>query len=223
MSRENSAAVGEHGAADILDVLERQRAALEQAQGALQALARGLADLDSWRDAAPRQAAVQILAEENDLLRKRLSALENSAPGTISAQELEQLRAENDSLRRLLDEATAPGAPPSAPLPLGKDELATYEAELNEFRRQLEEERRKLHAELQQLRVRNEELSDATRDLEMELSRERAELARERTRLERLREEIQADIERLQRDGGMRDSLAPLQRLREEINTRRSR
>src|SRR5438067_192552 len=66
----------------------------------------------------------------------------------------------------------------------------------------------------QPLIAENEEL----REMEMEMSRERAELARERQRLERLRDEVKVDLERLQRDGGMRESLAPVQRLREEMH-----
>src|SRR5262249_27266187 len=68
-----------------------------------------------------------------------------------------------------------------------------------------------------QLRLRNDEVDEATRDMELQLSRERAELARERTRLERLREEVKSDLEKLQRESGMRDSLTPVQRLRGEI------
>jgi hypothetical protein len=53
--------------------------------------------------------------------------------------------------------------------------------------------------------------------MELDLSRERAELSRERQRLERLREEARQDLERLQRDAGVRERLAPVQRLREEM------
>ena len=70
------------------------------------------------------------------------------------------------------------------------------------------------------MRDRNAELDEATREMEMEMSRERADLARERTRLERLRDEVKADLERMQRDGGVRESLAGVQR-RDELNSRR--
>jgi hypothetical protein len=36
-----------------------------------------------------------------------------------------------------------------------------------------------------------------------------------------MREEIRAETERLQKDGGLADRLAPVQKLREEMNERR--
>src|SRR5262249_23722628 len=79
----------------------------------------------------------------------------------------------------------------------------------------------KLNKEIQQLRARSTELDEAKRELEVEMSRERAELARERTRLERLRDEAKQEIERVQREGGVRERLAPVQRLRDEMIERR--
>ena len=67
------------------------------------------------------------------------------------------------------------------------------------------------------MRSRNDELDEATREMELEMSRERAELARERQRLERLREEARLELERVQREAGVRDRLAPVQKLREEM------
>ena len=110
---------------------------------------------------------------------------------------------------------------PAKAEPASEADVDSIEAELNEFRKQLEVDRQKLNAEIQQIRTRNEELDEATREMEMEMSRERAELARERQRLERLRDEVKVDLERLQRDGGMRESLAPVQRLREEMHNKK--
>ena len=67
------------------------------------------------------------------------------------------------------------------------------------------------------LRDRNKELDEAIREMEMEMSKERAELGRERIRLERVREEVKADAERLQRELAVRDSMAPVQKLRDEL------
>ena len=78
-----------------------------------------------------------------------------------------------------------------------------------------------MNAEIEQLRFRNQELDEATREMEMEMSRESAELARERTRLDRLRDEVRHELERVQRDGGVRQSLVPVQRLREEMTQRK--
>jgi chromosome segregation ATPase len=97
----------------------------------------------------------------------------------------------------------------------------SYEAELTEFRRQLEADRQKFNKEVEQLRARNKELDEATRELELEMSRERAELARERQRLERLRDDTRQELDRMQRDAGLRDRLTPVQSLRDEINNRR--
>jgi hypothetical protein len=46
-------------------------------------------------------------------------------------------------------------------------------------------------------------------------------MARERTRLERLREEMRSELERVQREAGMRERLAPVQKLRDEMTDRR--
>lgn len=96
-------------------------------------------------------------------------------------------------------------------------DIEEYEAELNEFRRQLESDRQLLDQELHQLRQRNQELKEASRTAELELSRERAQLARERMQLDRLREEIRMEIERAQRDAGVRERLQSVQRLKERL------
>jgi hypothetical protein len=57
--------------------------------------------------------------------------------------------------------------------------------------------------------------------MEMAMSKERAELARERMRLDRLREEVRGELERMQRDNPMRESLATVSKLREEINSKK--
>jgi hypothetical protein len=137
---------------------------------------------------------------------------------------LEKARGEAALLRELLAEKDALLAElqqrPAARIEEEFD-AESYEAELNQFRRQLEQDRTRLNEEIDQLRGRNQELDETTREMEMEMSRERAELSRERTRLERLREEVRAELERFQRDAGMRERLAPVNRLREELNDRR--
>lgn len=100
-------------------------------------------------------------------------------------------------------------------------DLETYEAELNRYRQLLDTDRARLTGEMDQLRQRNVELDEATREMEMGMSRERAELGRERMRLERLREEVRAEMERMQREAGVRESLAPVQKLRDEMNAKK--
>jgi chromosome segregation ATPase len=142
--------------------------------------------------------------------------------------ELKHFREENESLRQLLEKKDAEidelrQAKPAAveDLPAVED-VDSYEAELIQFRRQLETDRARLNDEIQVIRQRNEELEETTRDIEMQLSKERADLARERTRLDRIRAELQAEIDRLQKDGGLSNRLAPVQRLRDEIAERKA-
>jgi chromosome segregation ATPase len=165
------------------------------------------------------RAEVQLLHEELNTKEMILQALQ-TPDGDAHAGELEKLRAENQLLKKLLEDrdqhtCDAPQAAPSEPKTEG--DLERYEAELNEFRRQLETDRGKLNAECEMLRERNKELDEAIREMEMEMSKERAELARERIRLERVREEVKHDAERLQRELAVRDSMAPVQKLRDEM------
>ncbi len=121
---------------------------------------------------------------------------------------------ENERLQRHLRRAEQGR---TARAPKTENDLERYETELNEFRRQLENDRGKLNKEVEMLRERNTELDEAIREMEMEMSKERAELARERMRLERVRDEVKADSERLQRELAVRDSMAPVQKLRDEL------
>ncbi len=180
--------------------------------------------------AAPELEAARV---ENDVLRtllhehqQELAALRQHLGDVGGRAECdpaaaEALRSENERLKQLLAEKDGLvedlRARPASRPPKSANELESYEAELNAERKELELERAKLHTEIEQLRVRNEELDEATREMEMEMSRERAEMARERIRIERMREELKADMERMQREMSVRESLAPVQRLREEL------
>ncbi len=115
--------------------------------------------------------------------------------------ELEKLREQRGGDRKIKDD----------------DDIAAYEAELNQFRRQLESDRQTLNEEIARLRARNAELNDAAREAELELSRERAQLARERAQLDRMREEIRQELERGQRDAEVHERLAGIRRAKEEL------
>lgn len=162
---------------------------------------------------------------DSELLR-HLRLLESEEPGADPAVQA-RLQGEIDQLNQLLQErekeidALKKQATPVAKGTLRESDLENYESELNQYRRQLETDREKLNAEIEQLRERNAELDEAVREMEMEMSRERAELARERTRLDRMREDVRLEMERLQRDGPVRESLASVQKLREEMNQRK--
>ncbi len=204
----------------------------DQARHALREEIEKLRQQLAQTDAGPNQNdELAALRAENETLQqilqqRLLEPTESPAPQIspadqerIDAQEreLNQLRAEVERLSQLNQ--------PQYPSPASGDEgdLESYEAELNRFRHQLEKDRAALNKEMETVRARNAELDEAIREMEMEMSRERAEMARERTRLERMRDEIKAEMERIQRDGGVRESLASFQRLREEMKTAGSR
>ncbi|MBI3408100.1 MAG: FHA domain-containing protein [Planctomycetes bacterium] len=177
------------------DLLEKQRVALSQAEASLR---------------GQREELSQMMTD--------LRALQNAIRAQQSADVL-SLSKENEELRLMVAELEERVHTESAPPPkLSTNlDLENYETELNQYRHQLETDRTRLNAEIEQLRGRNHELDQATREMEMEMSRERAELARERTRLDRLRDEVKTDLERMQRDASVRQDLAPVQKLREEL------
>jgi pSer/pThr/pTyr-binding forkhead associated (FHA) protein len=158
------------------------------------------------------RAEVELLREELDHKDKVLTELAQHGG------DAKGLRSENELLKKLLEEKNrAMEEAANKPSPKSENDLERYETELNEFRRQLETDRNKLNKEVEMLRDRNKELDEAIREMEMEMSKERAELGRERMKLERVREEVKADSERLQRELAVRDSMAPVQKLRDEL------
>lgn len=229
--------------ARMMQDLEKMQAALHQRQdNDLQALlldneelrarvhelekrVSGAADID-----APTDKQIRDLQSENHFLRQLLEVQNSTpapAPVTVAdpaqAQEIETLhhvlQQKDEEITTLKKQAAA--AANASRGPLREADLENYETELNQFRQQLEKDRNKLNAEIEQLRSRNAELDEAVREMEMEMSRERAELARERTRLDRLREEVRLEMERVQREGPVRESLVNVNKLREEMTQRR--
>ena len=169
------------------------------------------------------QAEIELLREEvarKDKLLADSSKHDGAGGSKHDGAGADSLRAENALLKQLLEEKNKVVEEltlKSQQVPKTASDLERYEAELNEFRQQLEADRAKLKAEVETLRDRNKDLDDAIREMEMEMSKERADLARERMRLERVREEVKADTERLQRELAVRDSMAPVQKLRDEL------
>jgi pSer/pThr/pTyr-binding forkhead associated (FHA) protein len=201
--------------------LERTRAENVDLRTALEEIDRAgpsAGNADVVRQIDELKGHVKDLRKELDAKEAVLQGLRQS-PGA-DGEEIDKLRAENDLLKKLLEEndrlvmeLTNEKAQP----PKTANDLERYETELNEFRRQLEVDRTKLNTELESLRERNQELDAAVREMEMELSKERAELGRERMRLERVREEVKTDMEKLQREASVRDSMASVHKLREEL------
>lgn len=164
---------------------------------------------DVVRQIEELRGEVQLLSDELDRKEQALRELQERPAAADSAPLVE----ENERLKKQLAELSTK----NGKAPKNENDLERYEAELNDFRRQLEGDRTKLNKEVEMLRERNKELDEAIREMEMEMSKERAELARERIRLERVREEVKGDAERLQRELAVRDSMAPVQKLRDEI------
>jgi chromosome segregation ATPase len=210
----------------LADENERLRQALTDLTTRLTEPSGAAAPTQELEDA---RAETELLREVLDERERQLAELQEQLAGAATAEpvgaaadaELEPLRAENDLLKQLLadkdevlEELRLKAVPKTAK---SASELERYEEELNEFRRQLEGDRGKLLTEIEQLRSRNQELDEATRELEMEMSRERAELGRERIRMERMRDELKTDMDKMQREMSVRESLAPVQRLRDEM------
>jgi hypothetical protein len=159
----------------------------------------------------------QQLAELNE--RHAATPPVDPLVATKSAVEIEELRAQLKEKEALLEQLRASlAAAESASFPGVADR--DYEAELSEFRRQLEADRQGLNEEIQQLRTRNAELNEVAREAELQLSRERAQLGRERVQLDRLREEIRHELERAERDAGVRERLIAVERLKDEVAER---
>ena len=158
----------------------------------------------------------QQLAE----LNQKLAGTPQADPDTESGQaEIEALRQQLEERDALIEEIRA--ARPEAPVAsLAGVSDRDYEAELTEYRRELEADREKLNEEIQHLRARNAELDEAAREAELQLSRERAQLARERVQLDRMREEIRQELERAERDAGVRERLVAVERLKGEMAER---
>jgi chromosome segregation ATPase len=189
----------------LLDEQDRQGAELRSEN---QTLRRMLAECDEEKTAA--MSALEAASKEPKT-SPILEALVEEMKGEISAlrEKIQEKRAE---IKKLRDEMYT--------LPPGMD-AESLEADLIRFRHQLEADRKALGKELAQIRERNDELEEARREMELELSRERAELSRERTHLERMREEVRQDMERVQRDSEVRERLAPVHQLRDQIVNRR--
>ncbi|MSU78467.1 MAG: FHA domain-containing protein [Gemmataceae bacterium] len=165
------------------------------------------------------RSEIGLLHDELEKTEARPQHAEEAAPSGDTHADV-VLAAENEQLKCLLAKKSGLLDKLDREQPMAdksESDLGRYESELNTFRRQLESDRAKLNKEVEILCERNQELDEVVREMEMEMSKERAELARERIRLERVREEVRADMERMQRELAARDSMAPVQKLREEM------
>ena len=81
--------------------------------------------------------------------------------------------------------------------------------------------RKSFDEEVGQFQVQRCETEEKARQAELELSRERAQLARDKAQIERLREELRQDVERAQREACIRERLAGVQKLKDELVDRK--
>ncbi len=93
-----------------------------------------------------------------------------------------------------------------------------YESELNAYRQELERDRQALSEQMCQLQARQSDIESIAREAEFQMSRERAVLARERAELTRLRDEIRVARERGPRADDIRERLAHLRSLRQDLS-----
>jgi chromosome segregation ATPase len=175
---------------------------------------------------AEHRAEQETIQRANAQLKQQLverdATLQELAGGPAeSGSQLDELQRDLKELGKQLEQKDAlilalrGESSASLALPSSTGDAASYEIELNLFRRQLESDRRALNAEIRQIQARKAELDESVRETVLELSRERATLARERGWLDRLRDEVRLELERVRREGGMRDRLEPFQRLAE--------
>jgi multidrug efflux pump subunit AcrA (membrane-fusion protein) len=141
--------------------------------------------------------------------RERLKQAEKSlAQAKVREQEYESLLEEkSEVIRQLHAQVHGPERPPDARMP-AKEDLLSLQAELERER--------------EQLRLDEEALMAEMRNMEVQMARERADLARQRSELQRLHSELRHELEVASRDAALRERLAPLYRLQEEMLRRRS-
>jgi pSer/pThr/pTyr-binding forkhead associated (FHA) protein len=104
----------------------------------------------------------------------------------------------------------------------GNKEMTDYEEELNEYRKELERDRREMNEQLTQLQQRQQDMEDALREAELQMARERAQIAREQAELNRLRLELSRAELRSPQDEQMRERLAAVRKLKDEISEKQA-
>jgi hypothetical protein len=173
-------------------------------------------DLEKWDD-KPLLPDQEVVLRENAQLREKLNELERLVANSSLEREkaLAQQKAEYETLleeksemirnlHRKVQELQA--RPPAAGNAPREEELLALGEELERERQILKEDEAALMAQMGQM--------------EVQMSRERAEIARQRNELQRLQNEIRRELELAPRDATLRERLAPLQRIQQEISQR---
>jgi DNA repair exonuclease SbcCD ATPase subunit len=170
-------------------------------------------------EAAPADEAAELrrecarLRELLDQARERLLHADKQAEHWRHREsEYESLLEEkSEVIRQLHEEREKAGCAEQAVGSAGQrtpheEELIALEQELTRERDQLKQDEEALMAEM--------------RNMEVQMARERADLARQRNELQRLHNQMKAELEIATRDASLRDRLAPLYRLQEEMQRR---
>jgi len=169
-------------------------------------------EADSADEVAELRRENARLHELLDQARERLLAADREAEQWRSREaEYENILEEKSELIRQLHEQVEKAG--SAAAPGGDDRRVPREEDLIALEQELLRER-------EQLKQDEEALMAEMRSMEVQMARERADLARQRNELQRMHQQLKHELEIALRDGAMRDRLAPLQRLQEEIQKR---
>jgi hypothetical protein len=170
-------------------------------------------EMDPTRLAPELNAEIARLQELLDQARKRLIEAEKAGEQWLAREQVyENLLEEKSELIRQLHTQVNELREQRAASPQ-TDGQAPNEAELISLHQELERER-------QQLKEDEEALMVQMRGMEVQMAGERASLARQRSDLQRLHNELQHQLELASRDAALRDRLASLYKLQEELQQR---
>jgi chromosome segregation ATPase len=183
----------------------------------------GLLELSERGAALGESGEVDLTQQVEKLLREnhqlRLSAEQAKQRLAQSERTVEQCRAREQEYESLLEEKSEvirqlhgqiqhTGPQKSAAEIPNEEELIALHQELEREREQLKQDEEHLMAQI--------------RDMEVSMARERADMARQRSELMRLQNELKHQLEQASKDAAMRERLAPLFKLQEDIQRRRS-
>jgi chromosome segregation ATPase len=147
-----------------------------------------------------------------DQARKRVQQFEDASQRWQNREQGYEnlLEEKSDLIRQLhiqIQETQRNGRATQGPETPDEDELIALHQELEREREQLKQD--------------EAALMEQVRGMEVQMSRERAEMARQKNELHRLQNELKHQLEIASRDAALRERLAPLHKLQEDIQRRR--
>ncbi len=168
------------------------------------------------------------LREENSQLKSRLEEVEQILAATTNQTEemwteqlkeyeslleekSEVIRHLHQEIQQLREGGEKEG---QAAKPVGNDQTAMHQ-ELLALKEQLETDRRHLEEDRRMLEEDEAALMEQARQNELALSKDRVELARQKSELQRLYQDFQREIEKITRDGNLRERLIQVKQQRD--------